>query len=146
MPRKILHWKKIPAARLDETVWGGEAVARSDVAEHSQELITLFFEDPEKERAAAAAAKRKASGAGGAGGARKAVQLLDLKRANNIAITLSRFKQSNADIRSAILTLDDAALSVEALHMLLALLPTADEVGAPPARAGYHRDAAARSE
>jgi hypothetical protein len=106
--------------------------------------MTLFFEDPEREAAAAAKKKRAKAAADGAagGGRRSAVQLLDLKRANNIAITLARFKQSNADIRGAILTLDDAALSVDALHMLLALLPTPDELKAlraykgDPARLG----------
>ncbi len=122
-----MHWKKIPATRLGETIWGGESVVQSDIAEHSQELMTLFFEDPEKERAAAT--KKKKSADAGSGGS-KVVRLLDLKRANNIAITLSRFKQSNADTRAAILTLDDTALSVEALHMLLSLLPTPDELKA----------------
>ena len=130
MPRKILHWKKIPATRINETIWGGESVAQSDIAEHSQELMTLFFEDPEKEKERAAAAKKKGAAGAGGGSGKKAVSLLDLKRANNIAITLSRFKQSNADIRAAILTLDDATLSVDALHMLLSLLPTADELKA----------------
>ncbi|EKX39718.1 hypothetical protein GUITHDRAFT_89015 [Guillardia theta CCMP2712] len=59
---------------------------------------------------------------------KKAIQLLDLKRANNIAITLSRFKSSNAEIKNAILTLDEGLLSLEQLQMLLTLLPTPDEI------------------
>jgi len=51
-----------------------------------------------------------------------------LKRANNIAITLSRFKQSHSEIKQAILTLDDSVLSLDQLQMLLALLPNSDEV------------------
>ena len=58
----------------------------------------------------------------------KHVSLLDMKRANNIAITLSRFKVSNDEIKKAILTLDTGILDLDQLQMLLTLLPTSDEI------------------
>lgn len=51
-----------------------------------------------------------------------------MKRANNIAITLSRFKVSNDEIKKAILTLDTGILDLDQLQMLLTLLPTSDEI------------------
>ena len=59
----------------------------------------------------------------------KNVQLLDLKRANNIAITLSRFKLSNSEIKQAILKLDSTTLTFDHLQMLLTLLPTSGVLG-----------------
>jgi dishevelled associated activator of morphogenesis len=56
------------------------------------------------------------------------VTLLEMKRANNIAITLSRFKVSNDEIKKAILTLDTGILDLDQLQMLLTLLPTSDEI------------------
>ena len=40
-----------------------------------------------------------------------------MKRSNNIAITLSRFKYSNKEIRDAILTLNEGLLSLEQLQV-----------------------------
>ncbi|KAL4076317.1 hypothetical protein J3A83DRAFT_2174705 [Scleroderma citrinum] len=54
--------------------------------------------------------------------------LLDITRANNIAIMLSRFKNDYSMIRSALLDLDDSRLSVDDLRAINRHLPTSEEL------------------
>ncbi|CCM00171.1 uncharacterized protein FIBRA_02199 [Fibroporia radiculosa] len=54
--------------------------------------------------------------------------LLDITRANNIAIMLSRIKLSLPEIRTALLVIDDSKLSVDDLRAIGRQLPTAEEV------------------
>ena len=122
VPKKIVHWKKVPGQRLNESMWAAQKETSVDLEEHSKELLALFFEDPADAKKAKEKAKKTAVPRS------KTVSLLDVKRANNIAITLSRFKFSNKEIKDAILTLNEGLLSLEQLQMLLTLLPTADEV------------------
>ncbi|KAJ6572601.1 hypothetical protein B0H10DRAFT_2106751 [Mycena sp. CBHHK59/15] len=55
--------------------------------------------------------------------------LLDITRANNIAIMLSRIKMGFPDIKKALLDLDDEKLSVDDLKAISKQLPTLEEVG-----------------
>lgn len=54
--------------------------------------------------------------------------LLDITRANNIAIMLSRIKLGYPDIRKALLDVDDFKLSVDDLKAISKQLPTAEEM------------------
>ncbi|KAJ4496810.1 formin homology 2 domain-containing protein [Lentinula lateritia] len=54
--------------------------------------------------------------------------LLDITRANNIAIMLSRIKLKLPQIREALLKLDDEKLSTDDLRAISKQLPTSDEV------------------
>ncbi|KAJ3876959.1 formin homology 2 domain-containing protein [Lentinula edodes] len=54
--------------------------------------------------------------------------LLDITRANNIAIMLSRIKLKLPEIREALLKLDDEKLSTDDLRAISKQLPTSDEV------------------
>ncbi|TFY71361.1 hypothetical protein EVG20_g1662 [Dentipellis fragilis] len=54
--------------------------------------------------------------------------LLDITRANNIAIMLSRVKMGVTDIRKALLDVNDEALSVDDLKAIGRQLPTAEEI------------------
>jgi hypothetical protein len=58
----------------------------------------------------------------------KVVTLVDLKRANNVGILLSRMKVPITSIRTAIEVLDEKLLSLENTRALLKLSPSADEV------------------
>ncbi|CAK5262775.1 unnamed protein product [Mycena citricolor] len=55
--------------------------------------------------------------------------LLDITRANNIAIMLSRIKMGFPDIKQALLDLNDEKLSVDDLKAISKQLPTAEEMG-----------------
>ncbi|KAJ8455460.1 hypothetical protein ONZ51_g12454 [Trametes cubensis] len=54
--------------------------------------------------------------------------MLDITRANNVAIMLSRIKIGLADIRKALLELDDSKLSIDDLRAIGRQLPTAEEM------------------
>ncbi|KAG6910997.1 hypothetical protein DXG01_006051 [Tephrocybe rancida] len=54
--------------------------------------------------------------------------LLDISRANNVAIMLSRIKMGYADIRQALLDLNDNKLSVDDLRSISRQLPTSEEI------------------
>jgi hypothetical protein len=55
------------------------------------------------------------------------VSLLDIKRANNVAILLSHFKLSFEDIKQALLQFDDDILPAEKLLALKSIIPTEEE-------------------
>lgn len=43
----MLHWKKVPKARLEGSVWEGNSVgANETLSEHCDDIMSLFFEDP----------------------------------------------------------------------------------------------------
>ena len=46
VPKKLLHWKKVPMKNVEGSLWAEKSVASSDITEHSNELVKLFFEDP----------------------------------------------------------------------------------------------------
>lgn len=59
---------------------------------------------------------------------KKVVQLVDLKRANNVGILLSRIKVPVPEIKDAINSLDEDILSLENSRALLRLAPSPDEI------------------
>lgn len=59
------------------------------------------------------------------------VNLLDHKRANNVAIVLSRIKLTYGEIKNAILNCDTESLPTECILSLLKLTPTVEEVCLP---------------
>ncbi|KAI6135168.1 hypothetical protein EV401DRAFT_885812 [Pisolithus croceorrhizus] len=54
--------------------------------------------------------------------------LLDITRANNVAIMLSRFRKGYSVIRDALLDLDSSQLSIDDLKMISKHLPTIEEI------------------
>ena len=79
-------------------------------------------------------AKRKtASGSGG--GAKKEkkekkelIEFIDGKRSYNVSIGLARFKMKNADIKLAVLEMNEDVFNVDKLYKLISLAPTPEEV------------------
>ncbi|KAF0709561.1 hypothetical protein AaE_012840 [Aphanomyces astaci] len=58
----------------------------------------------------------------------KLVHLVDPKRQQNCSIALSRFRMTPSELKQAILTLDDAVLTLERVQILESLVPTPEEV------------------
>jgi len=56
------------------------------------------------------------------------VTLVDMKKANNCAIMLSRFKCTYADIKKAILSMDESILDYEKVVKLMEYIPTKEEI------------------
>ncbi|KAG5462063.1 MAG: formin homology 2 domain-containing protein, partial [Olpidium bornovanus] len=135
---KQLNWTKLPNIVIPNTVFSQfhpdtEAKLRNEVI-NIPELEELF---------SAASAPAKADGEGAAGWhsgylkspatpatpagsptKAKAVQILDSKRSYNISIMISRIKLSLADLRRAIMKIEDEKLPEQMLQQFLANVPT----------------------
>ena len=120
-----LHWTPLSGKELDNSVWQ----KRKPVAAHPEgsdinKLVELF---QKKSTANVAKGKVKDNSDNGTGKAK----LLDLNRANIIAISLKAFKDFKHDELAAILQNLDPAheLKGERVQFVRDLLPTAAEVG-----------------
>jgi len=82
----------------------------------------------------AAAEAKKDIGEGGEGGTgakpkAQIIQLLDTKKSNNMSIMLTRFgKTSHAEIKRAIIELDDNVMTPENVNALVQFAPSAEEI------------------
>lgn len=115
-----VHWDALPQERLENTVWATGSSCELQ-SEELQQLESLFTAKPTKQVV-------KAVGASTAG-KKKAVALLDGKRANNIAIALAQFKNFERDgdwgsLCEAVMRQDESDLNVDKLDALTDNLPT----------------------
>ncbi|KAK4767923.1 hypothetical protein SAY87_003064 [Trapa incisa] len=122
---KPLHWSKVTRA-LQGSLWdelqkvGGIQVSEFDVSE----LETLF----------SANVPKPADGDKG-GGRRKSlgsktdkVHLIDLRRANNTEIMLTKVKMPLPDMMTAVLAMDESVLDVDQVENLIKFCPTKEEM------------------
>ena len=136
--RRQLHWDALPAHRVGNTIFDGvsftsasDAAARGDGAStfDISALDALFAQLP-----GADAAKPKAGGPRTPGrrsvGGRGIVTLLELKRASNVEIMLSKLggTRNVDDITGAVASLDASYLTTDHIEAMLRYIPTSDEV------------------
>ncbi|KAJ3202642.1 hypothetical protein HDU67_000387 [Dinochytrium kinnereticum] len=137
--RAKLHWDEIRDVKRD-TIWNDADVDVEEIVERGAgekrqtvgvDGITLDVKKFEELFCIVPGANKKNKGA-----TPKIVQLaqfttlLDLRRANNVAIGLSRYTRRNmtaSDIATAIFTLDDTKLTPDDLVSIQSLLPTPEE-------------------
>ncbi|TFY52581.1 hypothetical protein EVJ58_g9930, partial [Rhodofomes roseus] len=114
---KPFFWNKLSAPALGSTVW---TQIQPDAAFDLTDLEATFAIDntPTSPSQMSVTSPRKQS----------VTTLLDITRANNVAIMLSGIKRELPEIRLALLTLDDSKLSVDDLRAIGRQLPTAEEV------------------
>lgn len=136
---KPFAWTKLPKNKIRGTVW--DAVRSDPPVEVDASLLTELFSvqpaaGPVKPVAGVGRAAAPAAGGG-------ALVLLDAKRANNIAIILSRVRLPFDEMRAAVLSLDKEALPSDAVAALLSCVPSPEELdivvsaGVPPASLGF---------
>ena len=102
----------MPKNRLKGTVWAEVKAAGDEFEIDADAFKALFLAKPPPMVAGKSTPKlARASSTQAAGGT---TTLLDPKRANNIAIVLSRFKMPFDEIREAVLALDSTTLSAKA--------------------------------
>ena len=98
---KMLHWKKVPAMRLSNSIWvpvrGKASIAR--FALDKREMEALLCEDPRAPKGKKKKRDHKTQRKD------KTVSLLEAKRQQNIGIALAQFKCSEDAIRLAVLTM-----------------------------------------
>ncbi|CAG8625746.1 6835_t:CDS:10 [Cetraspora pellucida] len=113
---KPLFWDKIPPNKSSQTVW--EEIPDGDVPLDTEELEFLFSKNPNGIKSPVSPPPKKSV----------FTTLLDMNRANNIAIMLARIKLSYTEIKNSILELNDETLTVENLKNLKSYAPTTDEI------------------
>lgn len=109
---------------MRNTVWQTPLAAAAPPPFDTADLVALFAAAPPPTAAArgGAAASRGNSPRSGT------LRLLDAKRANNLAIILSRIRLTVPQIREAVLRCDEGCLSADRLTSLLKCVPTAEEI------------------
>jgi hypothetical protein len=116
------HWKKIPGNKVEDTIWGGlnKDGSPSKVALDTAEFESIFLaEMSTSAKADATEAKLRRP---------TKTTLLDMKRANNVAIRLSLFKMSSEELCTAVTSLDESKLTAEDFVALATIMPTPDEI------------------
>ncbi|KAJ9477578.1 BNI1-related protein 1 [Pseudozyma hubeiensis] len=118
--RKGLFWNKLPAHSLASTVWSDLPKSAVDVTGEIDRLDELFAmgSKPTAPVPEVQQTGRKAN----------PTTLLDLTRAQNVSIVLTRIKLSFTDLRTALLQCDESKLSIDNLKSIKSCLPTADEL------------------
>jgi hypothetical protein len=107
---KALHWDKLKAAR-EGTVWSKTPALGQPKIDFDQ-LESLF----QILEISATAARRTA-------GRADEVRLIEHRRAHNISIELSGVRKPFSEIKTALLAMDDSALTVEQLQALSRAVP-----------------------
>ncbi|XP_040378969.1 formin-like protein 12 [Oryza brachyantha] len=122
---KPLHWVKVTRA-MQGSLWA-EIQKQADTNSHSEfdvkELESLFAVAPKTKGGS------KSDGAGKSLGSKPdKVHLIDIRRANNTEIMLTKIKMPLPDMMSAALALDDSVLDADQLENLIKFCPTKEEM------------------
>jgi len=129
VPMRPLHWSKVPDAKAVDTMWF--VMDESSAPVEFDALEAAFGLAQMRERSATA--EHVAAGGGGATPRDKKprkeeVQLIDMKRSNNISIALARIRLTDEQIKQAIMDPVSHPLTSEQLNSLLSVLPTGEEL------------------
>ena len=123
-----LHWTPLSGEALDNSVWRAPKKRKATVAQPEgsdiSKLVELFQKKTNKKAPSAA------DGTGGSGKGDDMAKLIDLNRANNVAISLKAFKDlSHVELAETIAHLDPLQrITGERVQFMKDLLPTATEV------------------
>ncbi|KAH1246426.1 Formin-like protein 20 [Glycine max] len=124
---KPLHWSKVTRA-LQGSLW-------DELQRRGDPQITQEFDVSEIEKLFSANVPKPADSDGKSGGRRKSVgsktdkiHLIDLRRANNTEIMLTKVKMPLPDIMAAVLAMDDSVLDVDQVENLIKFCPTKEEI------------------
>lgn len=122
--RRPLFWNKVPVHALQKTIWS-ELPNAPTVSVSVEDLDNLFALNApksggESKDAGISAAKSK-------GKQTKQTTLIDLNRAQNISILLTRVRMPLPQVREALLQGADSRLTIDNLRALKQCLPTTDE-------------------
>ena len=120
-----IHWKAISEEKVSKSLWADDTNYESDIDDKEvQQLESLFGETKVNSKSATKARSQAQSSRA------MNLSLIDVKRANNIAISLAQYKmfQNYDELCGAVATMDATKLTSEHLLNMKALLPTVDEV------------------
>jgi hypothetical protein len=109
----MLHWEKLQGGAIGGTVW--ENANKSDLLLNLDQLDNMFAIEDAKAKAKVAAKKQRS------------VTLIDQKRSLNISIQLAGLRMPFAQIKDALIAMDDDVLQSEQLEVIAASVPTSAE-------------------
>ncbi|KAL6847320.1 hypothetical protein ACP4OV_023173 [Aristida adscensionis] len=122
---KPLHWVKVTRA-MQGSLWA-ELQKAADANSHAEfdvnELESLFTIAPKTKGGSKSEGRGKSLGS-----KNEKVHLIDLRRANNTEIMLTKIKMPLPDMMSAALALDDSILDADQVENLIKFCPTKDEM------------------
>ncbi|XP_047147159.1 formin-like protein 20 isoform X2 [Vigna umbellata] len=124
---KPLHWSKVTRA-LQGSLW-------EELQRHGEPQIAPEFDFSELEKLFSLNVPKPADAGGKSGGKGKSagsktdrVTLVDLRRANNTEIMLTKVKMPLPDMMAAVLALDESVLDVDQVENLIKFCPTKEEM------------------
>ncbi|XVE56883.1 hypothetical protein DITRI_Ditri04bG0046100 [Diplodiscus trichospermus] len=124
---KPLHWSKVTRA-IQGSLW-------EELQRHGEPQIAPEFDVSELETLFSAVVPKPADSGDKSGGRRKSVgskpdkvHLIDLRRANNTEIMLTKVKMPLSDMMAAVLAMDDTVLDVDQVENLIKFCPTKEEM------------------
>jgi hypothetical protein len=120
-----IHWKTVAKDKINNSLWAQQEDDASIIDDSEVvELESLFGAKPASKKA------KRSCNSKSKERIKKDVCLIDLKRANNIAISLAQFKAFHDydALCQSVVSMDSSNLNVEKLQNMQALLPTTDEV------------------
>ncbi|OWZ10870.1 Formin like protein [Phytophthora megakarya] len=131
--RKKLHWEGKRHRTRRDSLWGGDTVEEAkeqvQISEESRAMLEkLFVKDLTESKKRNASSKSE----GGAAAKKKKamVQLIDMKKSQNIAITLARVKLSYPQLKREILAMNPTVLSPSQVRSLMDMWPDRKEMEA----------------
>ncbi|KAJ3566776.1 hypothetical protein NP233_g6789 [Leucocoprinus birnbaumii] len=113
---KPFFWNKLNNTNISNTVWNDFSAAIDVDMGDLEATFTVDNMPATPSKISVASAKKDVT------------TLLDINRANHVAIMLSRIKLEFPQIRKALLNVDDSKLSVDNLRAISKQLPTMEEV------------------
>ncbi|XP_039026586.1 formin-like protein 20 isoform X2 [Hibiscus syriacus] len=124
---KPLHWSKVTRA-VQGSLW-------EELQRYGEPQIAPEFDVSEIETLFSAVVPKPADAGGKSRGQRKSVgskpekvHLIDLRRANNTEIMLTKVKMPLSDMMAAVLAMDDTVLDVDQVENLIKFCPTKEEM------------------
>ncbi|KAJ6837213.1 formin-like protein 6 [Iris pallida] len=122
---KPLHWVKVTRA-MQGSLWA--ETQKPDEASKAPEFDMSELESLFSAAVPTRGSADKSSGRASLGNKSDKVHLIDLRRANNCEIMLTKVKMPLADLMSSVLTLDDSLLDVDQVDNLIKFCPTKEEM------------------
>ncbi|XP_039069421.1 formin-like protein 20 isoform X2 [Hibiscus syriacus] len=124
---KPLHWSKVTRA-VQGSLW-------EELQRYGEPQIAPEFDVSEIETLFSSVVPKPADAGGKSGGQLKSagskpgkVHLIDLRRANNTEIMLTKVKMPLSDMMAAVLAMDDKVLDVDQVENLIKFCPTKEEM------------------
>ncbi|DAZ99840.1 TPA: hypothetical protein N0F65_008583 [Lagenidium giganteum] len=130
--RKKIHWQVKRHESIDahrDSLWGGsvfdDTLSQVQVSRESKEGLEKLFvktisEKPERP-------SKKTSAKGNAFQKKQLITLIDMKKSQNIAITLARIKLTHAELKHELLNMNPMVLSSAQLQALIDMWPDQQE-------------------